>query len=497
MRLTTGLILTALVLAGCTFSTNKPTNDSFAGDASLADQAGEDAPLGDESPQPDVRMPDQADDAVPPDIMPVEVAEEGRAGEDVVEEDTGQPGCKNDGECDDGDPCTADMCDLETGICANLETPDLCGKCVEEGGTTGVYPDAPPCCEGLEPISPAEPMDNGECAMAEGAVFCAACGNGNCEEEWENWCNCPKDCPPPQVENICVIEGGLCTVPLPDEDGDGCPDNMSPVYLAGCPEMEICCMPDAECVGEGEPNPVTPDAPPCCEGLDPIPPSQFSPETGECLEFIGTTICSNCGNGSCEGEWENPCNCPKDCDYPFTECEQAGGECLPGDEGGACPNGSEGLWAPDCPDGLYCCFNTGECLGEGQPVPVTPEAPGCCPGLDLVGLAQFDPVTGDCIVIPGASVCTDCGNGKCEDWEALCTCPEDCGPTKPCLSEGEGFTDFETEGKCCPGLKPIDACFPEGDGCVCPNCPCYTCTYCGNGECGEGENWCNCPNDCG
>jgi hypothetical protein len=57
----------------------------------------------------------------------------------------------------------------------------------------------------------------------------------------------------------------------------------------------------------------------CCEGLSKI--STIHPnEEGFCRDLVGSAyICSNCGNGICEGWWENPCSCPQDCFFGF-EC---------------------------------------------------------------------------------------------------------------------------------------------------------------------------------
>ena len=80
----------------------------------------------------------------------------------------------------------------------------------------------------------------------------------------------------------------------------------------------------------------------------------------------------------------------------------------------------------------------------------------------------------------------------CGDME-ICCVPS----VNPCVSEGDGFESFETDGMCCPGLVPVPDCFEdEGGGCACPNCPCYLCTACGDGACGPFENVCNCPEDC-
>jgi len=69
-------------------------------------------------------------------------------------------------------------------------------ECVVQGGTVGVYPGAPECCEGLEKsvISHIKYENKrGYCDSLDGASVCINCGNSKCEEG-ENVCNCPADC---------------------------------------------------------------------------------------------------------------------------------------------------------------------------------------------------------------------------------------------------------------------------------------------------------------
>jgi hypothetical protein len=83
------------------------------------------------------------------------------------------------------------------------------------------------------------------------------------------------------------------------------------------------------CVGLGEPvscpYPRSGEKKECCDGLVKIysgvvysapTGSAGGPSTPErCISLMGApTICSNCGNGSCE-ERENPCNCEVDCPF--------------------------------------------------------------------------------------------------------------------------------------------------------------------------------------
>jgi hypothetical protein len=50
----------------------------------------------------------------------------------------------------------------------------------------------------------------------------------------------------------------------------------------------------------------------CCEGLKPLYGGDY---LEECVAFedTGLSICTPCGNGICDTEYENKCNCPEDC----------------------------------------------------------------------------------------------------------------------------------------------------------------------------------------
>ena len=72
--------------------------------------------------------------------------------------------------------------------------PGDAGMCIEEGGSQVVAPGAPPCCVGLAPIPCDMPGPGGGCMLCAGSAFCADCGNGTCDEPWENRCNCEADC---------------------------------------------------------------------------------------------------------------------------------------------------------------------------------------------------------------------------------------------------------------------------------------------------------------
>lgn len=111
---------------------------------------------------------------------------------------------------------------------------------------------------------------------------------------------------------------------------------------------------------------------------------------------------------------------------------------------------------------------------------------------EVVTTDQYDPGvppdTGPEIPVTG------CGNGKCEAGENSCTCPKDCGPCGGCCQDNQ----------CVPGTAN-NACGKDGAACqdctalgqTCQNQACTGLPGCGDGVCGQGENQCNCPADCG
>ncbi|MFC2162948.1 hypothetical protein ACFLRF_04645 [Candidatus Altiarchaeota archaeon] len=163
------------------------------------------------------------------------------------------------------------------------------------------------------------------------------------------------------------------------------------------------------------------------------------------------------------------------------------------------------------------------CITEGGSTPIGPGAPSCCPGLTLIG-CDSPASGGGCDVCVGGGYCTYCGNGDCGTGENICNCPGDCGgssttttlgggpsptststtsttlagptTTLACVAEGGSKPLVPGAPLCCPGLTGI-GCDSPGAGGECDPCTgAIICTYCGNGDCGAGENICNCPADC-
>lgn len=148
----------------------------------------------------------------------------------------------------DGDRCKAR--DFLDGACGAKHVHPV--SCADAGERRGV---AVECCEGLVELANAVPVEYA-CVHLFGFSLCSACDDGVCDD-WENSCNCPQDC--------------------------------------------------AACIGEGGTILGIPDPPPCCEGLELIPPRSpaWSGLQGYCT--------ARCGDGACDPGIESAYNCPQDC----------------------------------------------------------------------------------------------------------------------------------------------------------------------------------------
>jgi hypothetical protein len=79
--------------------------------------------------------------------------------------------------------------------------------------------------------------------------------------------------------------------------------------------------------------------------------------------------------------------------------------------------------------------------------------------------------------------------------------------TGSCLGEGQGSSSYEEQQatgrgesspSCCSGLTRLDAyeSAARPGQCLVSKGGRFVCARCGDGECREGENPCNCPTDC-
>jgi len=91
-----------------------------------------------------------------------------------------------------------------------------------------------------------------------------------------------------------------------------------------------------------------------------------------------------------------------------------------------------------------------------------------------------------------------CGDGVCENYEKSMDfyyCSEDCGEEGICHKAGQSFdSSLYPESKCCEGL--VEKSQYDLRNCVALPGTKFTCVDCGDGVCGDGENNCNCAEDC-
>jgi hypothetical protein len=82
--------------------------------------------------------------------------------------------------------------------------------------------------------------------------------------------------------------------------------------------------------------------------------------------------------------------------------------------------------------GMVLVITNQGCAKEGKTSfsDVTGKTKECCTGLDSISACSPNPDDPTCEgyseIVGCGSICSDCGNNICEDWENRCNCPEDC-----------------------------------------------------------------------
>jgi hypothetical protein len=69
-------------------------------------------------------------------------------------------------------------------------------------------------------------------------------------------------------------------------------------------------------------------------------------------------------------------------------------------------------------------------------------------------------------------------------------------PEEECVGEGGSGPVIPDGPECCEGLEHISCATPGSEGICAEVDGVFCCTYCGDGDCGLGENYCNCGVDC-
>jgi hypothetical protein len=436
----------------------------------------------------------------------------------------GEEGCVlenlSQGECVDDDACTiGDHC--EAGVCGGLPivcddgnpcTDDLCDGV---GGCTGDFNHVE--CDDGDPCTVADTCNQGVCVGY--AVECNCLADEDCEAlDDDDVCNGTLHCDTSQVPYVCVVAketivvcpepqdgGSICVKGGCDPDtgacievsvnngfacddgdpcsiGDQCDDGECvPGVAANCDDGEVCttdvCMPGSGCVnldntsvcndgdvcttndvcadGDCMPGPALAcaDTNPCtADSCDSAVGCVHEAAEGGCDDGNACTEDDQCFNGICQAGAALDCNdgneCTTDSCSKFTGCTYLieAGPCDDQDPctlGDSCVNGAcvSGLQV-DCDDGNPCtadsCANTGACAHE--------------------------PTPGDCDDSNPCTVGEKCSLGQCGGGQAL-YCDDDNGCTTDSCDPAGGCVHVLNNAPCDDG----DVC-TIGDHCQLGEC---------------------------
>ena len=451
----------------------------------------------------------------------------------------GEEGCHHElldeGECIDGDSCTVgDHC--EAGVCIGLPiacddgnpcTDDMCdglGGCAVEFNTA-VCDDADPCtvndtCSGGECIGfqvECECESTDECAVLEDGNLCngtLVCDQTKlpyqCAIDLETVVSCPTPAEGPNaicLASFCDPESGQCST-VADHEGFACDDGdkctvgdvcqageCAPGVAVTCNDGNLCtddlCQPQSGCLHENN--------------------------VVDCSDGDVCTTADICDGGVCTGgpalECDDGNGCTDDACDPQVGCLHVA-NMEPCDDGNACTDGDQ------CEDGK-CTFTSGVVCDDDNPCtkescnpavgcltdiltgPCDDGNPcttgemcinGACSGGNLVLCDDNNPCTddscddlGQCIHTANQADCADgdlCTLGDhCEDGVCVTTGVEDCSDDNPCTDES-----CDALLGCVTAMN--SALCDDGDVCTLGD-------HCSLGECiFSGQLNCNDSNDC-
>ena len=460
-----------------------------------------------------------ATDCAPGDALVSHLAQESCNG---VDDDCS--GEIDEGSCDDGNPCTEDTCDPETGCnhppldiaCSDGDKCSLGDWCVVGACVAGADADC----------NDHDPCTNDSCIEGQCQSVLVLCDDGNpCTLDFcspltglcDVWPEpqCIGDCNKVGAQAACD-DGNICTADLCQAVTGACRyvplvcGDLDPCTQDSCDSQAGCVhAPKAGCVGcsvDGD-----------CDDFNPCTQDGCSPN-GLCVHtsLPDGAPCAGGPGWFCDAA---QCTCTADCQGKLCGDDGCGGSC------GECPT--------ECGDGACegdencytCCFDCGLCCGDGECQAGFGEDCAVCAadcGL-CCGDGSCDEEHGEhCAVCP-ADCGQCCGNGQCdvEQGESCLNCTSDCGG---CCGDGNCVSGHQEMAcncsadcqplcgdGCCTGSEEHDSC-PEdcGEDCGDGQCDadvnedCYTCSNdcglcCGDGKCVAewGESCSTCPADCG
>jgi len=419
-------------------------------------------------------------------------------------------------QCDDGDPCTEDICDPATG-CGVSDNYLCCTEAADCADTPHTACESVDCVGGVCTATPDATTDGTTCDDGDACTTDDVCSNGVCS-------GTPKVCEPsaPCVTAACDPATGDC-VETQVDPGTSCDDGNL------CTQQDLCNA-DGECVG-AELD--------CSPLADQCSTAACDPATGQCdVQIQPGQVCDDgnlctpdetCdGFGACVGNYDasiEGCGCltPEDCDdgldCTVDVCASDGtcsnvpseGTCV---IGGACYE--EGDLKPDnacqscntaasqlawtaitcqddnpcteesCDPASGCVFAPNDAATCDDADPCTPDdhcANGVCTGTcecreDVDCTATADQCTRmacvdyQCVQIPDAAA----DGTACDDGQ-FCTTGETCsaglcvgGSPTDCASAGDGNclqgVCDEASDACVAEPKPATATCDDGDKCT-------------------------------
>ncbi len=436
----------------------------------------------------------------------------------------GETGCQHtaltEGECVDGDACTiGDHCDA--GFCVGLpiacddDNPCTDDVCDGLGGCTSEFNQA--TCDDGDPCTVADQCKAGQCGGYEVSCECgedADCSslddgdlcNGTlyCDQEGVPFqcklvpgsviaCNAPQGTDAPCQASLCDAESGECELVPANEgfacdDGDACTvgDHCGDgICLSGVPAV---CKDDNLCTDDS---------------CDPVAGCMHLANSDGCNDGDACTVGDQCVDGVCVGGDEQVCDdgniCTDDACDPVKGCVHLGndGEC---DDGNACTTGDycdEGLCVSvgmlSCDDENICtsdqCFPVVGCQHSAIAGPCDDGNPCTAGDLCINGVC----ISGDLLDCDDGNHCTDdlCDEaGQCQHIvnDSECDDGNSCTKGDHCV-EGActygALLDCDDDNVCTTdACDPLQGCLHLLNDAPCSDDNlCTTGDYCSLGEC--------------
>jgi len=336
----------------------------------------------------------------------------------------------DEGLCDDGDPCTDDVC--------------------QPGGGCEYTPNTAPCDDG-DPCTIDDVCADGSCSGVPDP-----CDDGDP-------CTTDSCDPATGCEHVAIEEGGVCDDGDPCTEGDVCTAGSCSGTPKSCDDGNDCTEDSCDSAVEGGCVNAPLDGTPCDDGD--VCTSDDTCAAGVCAGTPGACACTSDADCAVPDGLDDEC-VTLTCNLTTGECESANTN-----EGGACDDGDA------CTENTTC--SAGACVGDAV----------VCDDGDACTDDVCDPALG-CTTSPAAAgtACDDgdaCTTGEQCDGEGLCVATEtvSCDDGEPCT------TDSCNPASGCENAPIADgAACEDGDACTTGDqCSGGVCTPTDTVTCDDGD----------